>query len=94
MKRSCGKCIQRFQCASYCGGYDPIRKRKKKPIAPKEGKSRAELKRLHVETAERVVCRRLDSRVGGSCDRCIRKDTCAETKAEDCPWLIHAGRQP
>jgi hypothetical protein len=66
MKRSCGKCIQRFQCASYCGGYDPIRKRKKKPIAPKEG----------------------------SCDRCIRKDTCAETKAEDCPWLIHAGRQP
>ena len=37
---------------------------------------KAELKRLHTETAERVVCRRLDSLVGGpvvpgmTCGRC------------------------
>ena len=29
---------------------------------------KADLKRLHVETAERVVCRRLDSFVGGPLD--------------------------
>lgn len=29
---------------------------------------KAELKRLHTETAERVVCRRLDSLVGGPLD--------------------------
>lgn len=50
---------------------------------------KAELKRLHTETAERVVCRRLYSLVG-SCDECNHRDDCAQTKAEDCPWLIHA----
>ena len=28
----------------------------------------------------------------GSCDECTRKDECAQTKAEDCPWLIQANK--
>ncbi len=54
---------------------------------------KADLKRLYIETAERVVCRRLDSLVGrgiGSCSDCRHANECAQTKAEDCPWLIQA----
>ena len=29
---------------------------------------------------------------GGSCEECPKKDECATTKAEECPWLIHVNK--